>query len=75
MVKVKSLTPGYTDEQVTEILNGYSGDYECPMDVIIPLYQMMPNEIKDGLVNALEDWDYLNGDMSELEDMFEDMLA
>lgn len=58
MVKVKSLTPGYTDEQVTEILNGYSKDYECPMDAIIPLYQMMPNEIKDGLVNALEDWDY-----------------
>lgn len=75
MVKVKSLTPGYTDEQVTEILNGYSEDYECPMDVIIPLYQMMPNDIKDGLVNALEDWDYLNGDMSELEEMFEDMLA
>ena len=67
MVKVKSLTPGYTDEQVTEILNGYSEDYECPMDVIILLYQMMPNEIKDGLVNALEDWDFLDGDMSELE--------
>lgn len=58
MVKVKSLTPGYTDEQVTKILNEYSEDYECPMDVIVPLYQMMPNEIKDGLVNALEDWDY-----------------
>lgn len=67
MVKVKSLTPGYTDEHVTEILNGYSEDYECPMDVIIPLYQIMPNEIKDGLVNALEDWDLFDGDMSELE--------
>lgn len=67
MVKVKSLTTGYTDEQVTEILNGYSENCGCPMDVIIPLYQMMPNEIKDGLVNALEDWDFLDGDMSELE--------
>lgn len=66
MVKVKSLTPGYTDEQVTEILNWYSEEYECPMDVIIPLYQMMPNEIEDGLVNAMEDWDFINGDMSEI---------
>lgn len=60
MVKVKSLTKGYTDEQVTEILNGYSEDYGCPMDVIIPLYQIMPNEIKDGLVCAMEDWDLFN---------------
>lgn len=66
MVKVKSLTTGYTDEQVTEILNEYSEDYECPMDVIIPLYQMMPDEIKDGLVCAMEDWDLFDGDMSEI---------
>lgn len=67
MVKVKSLTPGYTDKQVTEILNGYSEDYGCPMDVVIPLYQMMPNEIKDGLVCAMKDWDLFDGDMSEVE--------
>lgn len=75
MVKVKSLTPGYTDEQVTEILNEYSEEYECPMDVIITFYQMMPNEINDGLVNALEDLDLFGCDMSEFEALFEAIFA
>lgn len=41
--------------KVIKTLEGYSEDYGVPFEVVYALYDMMPNEINDGLVTELEE--------------------
>lgn len=43
------------DEDVREILEEYADEYGVDVDIIEMLYEMMPEELYDGLVNELED--------------------
>ena len=52
---IKSETPGSTDDQVMEQIKYLHEEYGVSIDVIYNLYQMMPTELYDGLVNAVED--------------------
>lgn len=52
---IKSETPGSTDDQVMEQIKYLSEEYGVAIGIIYNLYLMMPNELYDGLVNAVED--------------------
>lgn len=52
---IKSETPGSTDDQVMEQIKYLYEEFGVAIDIIYNLYLMMPNELYDGLVNAVED--------------------
>lgn len=52
---IKSETPGSTDDQVIEQIEYLNDEYGVAIDVIYSLYMMMPTELYDGLVTAIED--------------------
>lgn len=52
---LKSETPGSTDDQVMEQIKYLHEEYGVAIDIIYNLYLMMPTELYDGLVNAVED--------------------
>lgn len=51
---IKSETPGSTDDQVMAQIKHLHEEYGVGIDVIYGLYMMMPTELYDGLVNAVE---------------------
>lgn len=52
---IKSETPGSTDDQVMAQIKYLHEEYGVAIDIIYNLYMMMPTELYDGLVNAVED--------------------
>lgn len=52
---LKSVTPGATDDQVMDQIKYLHEEYGVAIDVIYTMYWTMPNELYDGLVNAVED--------------------
>ena len=52
---IKSETPGYTDDQVMDQIKYIHEEFGVAIDIIYNLYLMMPTELYDGLVNAVED--------------------
>lgn len=52
---IKSETPGSTDDQVMAQIKYLHEEYGVAIDIIYNLYLMMPTELYDGLVNAVED--------------------
>ena len=52
---IKSETPGSTDDQVMEQIEYLSEESGIAIDIIYSLYLMMPTELYDGLVTAVED--------------------
>lgn len=52
---IKSETPGSTDDQVMAQIKYLHKEFGVAIDIIYNLYLMMPNELYDGLVNAVED--------------------
>lgn len=52
---IKSETPGSTDDQVMAQIKYLHEEFGVAIDIIYNLYLMMPNELYDGLVNAIED--------------------
>ena len=52
---VKSETPGSTDDQVMARIKYLHEEYGVAIDIIYNLYMMMPTELYDGLVTAIED--------------------
>lgn len=52
---IKSETPGSTDDQVMEQIKYLSEEYGVAIDIVYNMYMMMPTELYDGLVNAVED--------------------
>ena len=52
---IKSETPGSTDDQVMAHIKCLHEEYGVAIDIIYNLYMMMPTELYDGLVNAVED--------------------
>lgn len=52
---IKSETPGSTDDQVMAQIKYLHEEYGVAIDIIYNLYLMMPTELYDGLVNAIED--------------------
>ena len=52
---IKSETPGSTDDQVMEQIKYLHEEFGVAIDIIYNLYLMMPTELYDGLVNAIED--------------------
>lgn len=52
---IKSETPGSTDDQVMEQIKYLHEEFGVAIDIIYNLYLMMPDELYDGLVNAVED--------------------
>ena len=45
------------NDSTMKVLKAYTEDYDVPLDIVIALYDMMPDELYDGLVNALEDYE------------------
>lgn len=52
---IKSETPGSTDDQVMDQIKYIHEEFGVAIDIIYNLYMMMPTELYDGLVNAVED--------------------
>ena len=52
---IKSETPGSTDDQVMDQIKYLHEEYGVAIDIIYNLYMMMPTELYDGLVTAIED--------------------
>lgn len=52
---IKSETPGSTDDQVMAQIKYLHEEYGVAIDIIYNLYMMMPTELYDGLVTAVED--------------------
>lgn len=52
---IKSETPGSTDDQVMDQIKYLHEEYGVAIDIIYNMYLMMPTELYDGLVNAVED--------------------
>ena len=52
---IKSETPGSTDDQVMDQIKYLHEEFGVAIDIIYGLYLMMPTELYDGLVNAVED--------------------
>lgn len=52
---IKSETPGSTDDQVMDQIKYLHEESGIAIDVIYNLYMMMPTELYDGLVTAVED--------------------
>lgn len=52
---IKSKTPGSTDDQVMDQIKYLHKKYGVAIDIVYDLYLMMPTELYDGLVNAVED--------------------
>ena len=52
---IKSETPGSTDDQVMDQIKRLHEEFGVAIDIIYNLYLMMPTELYDGLVNAVED--------------------
>lgn len=52
---IKSETPGSTDDQVMAQIKYLHEEYGVAIDIIYNLYLMMPTELYDGLVTAIED--------------------
>lgn len=52
---IKSETPGSTDDQVMAQIKYLHEEYGVAIDIIYNLYMMMPTELYDGLVTAIED--------------------
>ena len=52
---IKSETPGSTDDQVMDQIKYIHEEFGVAIDIIYNLYLMMPTELYDGLVNAVED--------------------
>lgn len=52
---IKSETPGSTDDQVMDQIKYLHEEYGVAIDIIYNMYMMMPTELYDGLVNAVED--------------------
>ena len=55
---VKSETEGYTDLQVSQVLMDYSEEYDVDLAAVVALYEVMPNELFDGIKSSLEDMAY-----------------
>lgn len=55
---VKSETKGYTDLQVSQVLMDYSEEYDVDLATVVALYEVMPNELFDGIKSSLEDMAY-----------------
>lgn len=55
---VKSETKGYTDLQVSQVLMDYSEEYDIDLAAVVALYEVMPNELFDGIKSSLEDMAY-----------------
>ena len=55
---VKSETKGYTDLQVSQVLIDYSEEYDVDLAAVVALYEVMPNELFDGIRSSLEDMAY-----------------
>lgn len=45
---------GYPDEVKAQIIE-LSEDYDCPIPTIVALYEIMPDELYDGIPASLED--------------------
>ena len=52
---IKSETPGSTDDQVMDQIKYIHEEFGVAIDIIYNLYLMMPTELYDGLVTAIED--------------------
>ena len=52
---IKSETPGSTDDQVMDQIKYLHEEFGVAIDIIYGLYRMMPTELYDGLVTAIED--------------------
>lgn len=52
---IKSETPGSTDDQVMDQIKYIHEEFGVAIDIIYNLYMMMPTELYDGLVTAIED--------------------
>lgn len=52
---IKSETPGSTDDQVMAQIKYLHEEFGVAIDIIYNLYMMMPTELYDGLVTAVED--------------------
>ena len=52
---IKSETPGSTDDQVMDQIKYLHEEFGVAIGIIYNLYLMMPTELYDGLVNAVED--------------------
>lgn len=52
---LKSKTPGSTDDQVMAQVKHLHDVFGVAIDIIYSLYMMMPEELYDGLVTAVED--------------------
>lgn len=52
---IKSETPGSTDDQVMAQIKYLHEEFGVAIDIIYNLYMMMPMELYDGLVTAIED--------------------
>ena len=52
---IKSETPGSTDDQVMAQIKYLHEEFGVAIDIIYNLYMMMPAELYDGLVTAIED--------------------
>lgn len=52
---IKSETPGSTDDQVMAQIKYLHEEFGVAIDIIYNLYMMMPTELYDGLVTAIED--------------------
>lgn len=55
---VKSETKGYTDLQVSQVLMDYSEEYDVDLAAVVALYEVMPDELFDGIKSSLEDMAY-----------------
>ena len=55
---VKSETEGYTDLQVSQVLMDYSEEYDVDLAAVVALYEVMPDELFDGIKSSLEDMAY-----------------
>ena len=54
---VKSTIDGTSDLEASQVLMDYSLEFDVPLDVVVALYDMMPNELYDGIRTTLEDCD------------------
>lgn len=45
---------GYTDEIRDQIID-LSEEFDCPIPTVVALYEMMPDELYDGIPASLED--------------------
>ena len=55
---VKSETEGYTDLQVSQVLMDYSEEYDVDLAAVVALYEVMLDELFDGIKSSLEDMAY-----------------